>query len=60
MNLKTIDDHGVEDVGMAEIVVKGLGDSSIDDISDTKGIVGSDNNTELTDGEERGIIERCQ
>jgi len=42
---------------MAEVMLTGLGDGGVDHSSDMKGVVGTGDDAEMADGEDRGVIE---
>ncbi len=46
---ETVEDHGFERLGVAEMVVTGLRESSVDHIGDVQGVVGTGDNAEMTD-----------
>ncbi|GLI45719.1 hypothetical protein MBOURGENBZM_10500 [Methanoculleus bourgensis] len=54
---ETVEDHGLEHLGVAEMVVTGFGESSVDHSGDLQGVVGTGDNAEMTDGEDRGVVE---
>jgi hypothetical protein len=54
---ETVENHGFEHLGVAEMVVTGFGESSVDHISDLQGVASTGDNTEMTDGEDRGVVE---
>jgi len=54
---ETVEDHCFDDLGVAEIVVTGLGDGGIDHSGDLKGVVGAGDDAKMADGEDRGVIE---
>jgi|GEM_PF-1444880 hypothetical protein len=54
---ETVEDHGFEHLGVAEMVGTGFRESSVDHISDLEGVVSAGDNAEMVDGEDRGVVE---
>jgi len=54
---ETVEDHGFEHLSVAEMVVTGFGESSVNYIGDMERVVGTSDNAEMTDGVDRGVIE---
>lgn len=54
---ETVEHHGFEHLGVAEMVVTGFGESSVDHAGDLQGVVSTGDNAEMADGEDRGVVE---
>jgi hypothetical protein len=54
---ETVENHCLDDLRMAEMMVTGLGESGIDHVGDAKRVVGTGDNTEMADREDRAVIE---
>ena len=54
---ETVEDHGFEHLGVAEMVGTGFRESSVDHISDLEGVVSTGDNAEMTDEKDRRVAE---
>lgn len=54
---ETVENHGLENLGVAEMMMTGLRESGIDHVGDLQGVVGTGDDAEMTDGEDRGVVE---
>jgi len=53
---ETVENHGLENLGVAEMVMTGLRESGIDHLGDLQGVVGTGDYAEMTDGEDCGVV----